>query len=392
MDPKQDEPQIDQLNYQRRQDMSQLADIEERLKDIAASNLQLEAKFKQLEIEIAQVRSLAHKVGDLREILDRQRADFTHSLDAFQVQNATSERETEHLRQLEREAVRRSLSELQTHVDTLPQIQQELLARREDAERLTSALTEIRNSIETLTRTHDQGDKITGLIQDQRRQDLRRIAELSTDAQAVRRIQEDVKAKINALEELGLRSEARISDLTDKESDREASQKTWIERQERIRVEHDRILQQLESHTDEIKMVADKIPRQVETYAEEHSEMLNNLSTFRDKLDQSERMIEETKESQSRTHDQLRDESEYLRAELDNRWVEHTMQSEKQWKQHEQEHSTIDKRLVSVQSVVADSKDKLTQAQATSRSRLKEIAQKIQEFIDESEKPVEESE
>jgi hypothetical protein len=313
-------------------------------------------------------------------------------MDTFQVQNATSERETEHLRQLEREAVRRSLSELQTHVDTLPQIQQELLARREDAERLTSALTEIRNSIETLTRTHDQGDKITGLMQDQRHQDLRRIAELSTDAQAVRRIQEDVKAKINALEELGLRSEARISDLTDKESDREASQKTWIERQEKIRVEHDRILQQLESHTDEIKMIADKIPRQVETYAEEHSEMLNNLATFRDKLDQSERMIEETKESQSRTHDQLRDESEYLRAELDNRWVEYTTRSEKQWKQHEQQHSTIDERLVSVQSVAADSKDKLTHARATSKSRLKEIAQLIQEFIDESENPVEESE
>ena len=388
MDPKHTNTQLDWLNQQRLKDIKHLAEMEEQLKAIAPIQNKMDSRMSHLESELAQVRSLAVKSGEFREMLDRQRADFMQRLDGSQVQRTTSERELEHLRQLEREAVSRSLSELKNNMESLAQIQQELLARREDTERLTRSLTEVQKNVETLSRGYEQVETVSAHMQAQRRQDTRRVDEISTEAETERRILAELKAKMDAVQDLVMRSDARMVDLAALEHERNATQTAWTEKQMVIRAEQDNLLKHLQSQAVEVKSILEELPRRLETFAQEHGEMRRTLSTFSDQLERSELMMGEASEAQRLSREQLRDEWDALMAAEEKKWNVHATMRDEHWRQHDQRHATADERIIAAQSSADEARATLRSLLATDHKRLKEIHKLIREFMVEHDKPL----
>jgi len=385
MHEKQIDKQIDWINQQRREDLKKLTDIHESLEAIKPDQHRLNTRIDHLESEIAHIRSVAVQSGEVSKLLEKQRDHFIQSLETFQSQQTTSDQELGHLHQIERESVSRSLSELKNSLDAIPQIKQELLARREEGERLTRSLTEIQNSIDSHSRSQIQGEKMLEHIQTQRRQDNKRVSEISNEAESSRQRISEFKAQTDALQERALRNETQITEIAALEAERKMSQTAWTEQQSEIQDEQGRVLKQLQIQSEEIKELASDLKHSFEAYGSQHVEMHKSLAAFQEQIEQYKEFATESNKSNRLSQEQLRDDWEALLSAQQKKWSDHTIMHEEQWRHHSERNATSEELLASTQEVSEDARKSVQRMMDNDQSRLKELARLIRNFVAEYE-------
>ena len=374
---------LDWLDEQRRKDRKRVAELQEQLRAVLDVNQDLKTRMNSFESELAAARQLLNKVEKMDELLEKFGSDFIARLELAESIRTKSEIEGERLRQLEREAINKSLIDLQTGMARLVSLQNAMSDRKEEDHRTRADINELRQATEDNSRSLEESQHLITNIYESRRLDGKRLSEISSASDVLRKRMDELKPKMESLEDAGLRNERQLTELTSLENERKLTQQAWIEQQTVTYADRERWWSELQRKSAEIELLRDDSVRKLETFGETHRDMKQALSDLDDHIAGLQRRTDESAEVQRVNHDRLRDEwNSFVSEEQKNRSTD-LLFREEQWREHDRKDSQHIARLEELEDAERATAGVLKHLRSMDQKRLKNVFSTIREFMSE---------
>ena len=374
---------IDWLDEQRRKDRKSIAELQEQLRASLDGNQELKMRILDFESELSEARQLLNRVEKMDDLLEQYSSDFIVRLEVAESMRTKSEVESERLRQLEREAINKSLIDLETGMSRLVSLQDAMSARKEEDHRTRADINEIRQLSEDYARSLEESQHLISNIYESRRLDGKRLSEISSANETLRKRVDDLKLKMESLQDAILRTERRLTELTSLETERNLAQQAWIEQQGVTHADRERWWSELQRKSAEIELVREESVQKLEIFGETHREMQQALSTLDEHIAGIERRVDESAEVQRMNHERLQDEWNSFVAEEEKTRATDLLFREEQWRDHDRKDSQKIARLEELEDADKATAEVLKHLRSMDQKRLKNVFSTIREFMSE---------
>ncbi len=374
---------IDWLDEQRRKDRKLMAELKEEFRAALDRNQGLKVGVTALEGDVAEVREFLDRVEKVDDMVEQQREEFSDRMEAAEAIRTKFERESERVRHLEREAINRSLTELGEGMQGLGQLQEDVASRKEEEYRARADINEISRSVERVARSVDENEHLISNMHERRRSDSKRTAEFSSATEAVRKRLDDLKPKIELLQDVSIRNENRISELTGLETERKLSQNAWIEQQAVTHAERERWWAELQRKSAEIEALIEGSARKLGAFGDTHRKMEQALSALDDNIAGIERRLGESAEVQRVNHERLHDEWGFFVAEGQKNRATDIMNRDELWREHDRKDKQYSARLEMLEDAEKTTGKILKHLRSMDQERLKSVFSVLRKFMSE---------
>ncbi|HLB50039.1 MAG TPA: hypothetical protein VJL59_23710 [Anaerolineales bacterium] len=364
---------IDWLDKERQKDKQDLAKLTERLNSLEKEKAALETRLKQMDGDITKAVTAASRVSTVDAMLDQARADVNKQIELLESRRADSEREQERLRQVEREGLNRALTDMRKLLDSVPRLEQDMIARKEEERRVNKLLSEIQTKAAEILRRDDERLRAMAALEEGRRQDAKRVVDLQTEMPELRKRGDENKTKLEILEDLVRRNDVRVGELLTLENDRRLSQMAWMETQAVAAAERERAWNELRQRAESILRDTEDFGHRMDTYAETHRQMKKSLEENYVNLERIDRRINEAAEIQRLSEERFRQEWNAFLADEQKRWTTHMLLRDEQWRDNDRHVAKIEERINTLEEQVPDMRETVRGMQAIDQARLQAL-------------------
>jgi chromosome segregation ATPase len=277
-----------------------------------------------------------------------------------------TEHEAERRTEAARDNVTRPTRELAERVEKIEHMFDEVGAARVERDRFAAAMAALQQHVEDIAKKLEEPERRLSFLEEQRRQDSRRISETQTELPEIQRQIDALKPKLDLLEDMALRGEKRMIEIQNTERDRRDQIQQFIEQQSLF-------VQQREQRIDEIAHSFGQYDEDMrrnlerfETWSEAYRQMKKVIEDFERIGDRLERRINEVAETQRLSEERFRQEWNSWNADDQKRWKQFTLTNDEAWRLHDKEFDTFRARVnevVQQLTPIADSLDRLWQLQ-----------------------------
>ena len=378
---------IEWLDEQRRNDRKMVVELRESINALQNDKNDILARIDTMQAEIKKAQQLAAYASKVDGIIDQNRSDFMTSLDNIESLRTKSEIEMEHLRILDRDAVNKTISNMQKSIGKLRHIEEQLEVKDEENRRVSSEISELTISINKAIRTSDQVEHTITTVEERSIQDGKRISDFKGDLNNLRMLLDEMRPKLDSLDDSNLTNQNHINDLMTMETDRKLEQSTWIEQQSVVVSERERWWSELQNQSKVIETTMQESALRMEEFRETHHEMKHALSNLDNNFSAVEDRISDFTELQRHTLDRYKGEWKDFVEGNDQQWTEHELTRSEQWKENSRLTQKFLKRLDNTEEDVKQIMDLVSQMQSMDQDRLKEIFSVIRKFLAVYEKP-----
>ncbi len=361
---------IDWLDKERQKDRQEITKLTERLNSVEKEKAALETRLKQMDGDITKAVTSAGRVSTVDAMLDQARADVNKQIELLESRRADSEREQERLRQVEREGLNRALTDMRKPLDSVPRLEQDMIARKEEERRVNKLLSEIQTKAAEILRRDDERLRAMAALEEGRRQDAKRVVDLQTEMPELRKRGDENKTKLEILEDLVRRNDVRVGELLTLENDRRLSQMAWMETQAVAAAERERAWNGLRQRAESILRDTEDFGHRMDTYAETHRQMKRSLEENYVNLERIDRRINEAAEIQRLSEERFRQEWNAFLADEQKRWTTHMLLRDEQWRDNDRHVAKIEERINTLEEQVPDMRETIRGMQAIDQARL----------------------
>ncbi|MCB9437977.1 MAG: hypothetical protein H6673_13455 [Anaerolineales bacterium] len=344
---------IEWLDEERRRDKSTIAKLEERLLQQQETVEQLQRHMNLLEKDQAGMKSQFVPSGRDAEMMEQIRLEMRQLVENVESKRISAEREAERRQEYAREVTNRPLRELHERMDKLEQNADDLTAARAERDRVASALTLVQQRIEDVAKKGEDPERRLALLEEQRRQDNRRLADLQALLPELQKLIDSVKLKSERVEALGLANEKRVSDIQNTDRTRREELQAFIEQQSLITQQRDQQVKELSrsvgAYDEEIRRSLERL----ESWAETYRQMKKIVSDFERIQERLERRINEVSEMQRLSEERFREEWNDWIKDDQRRWKQFTLTNDEAWRGHQQEMTEFRKLIEESRARVA---------------------------------------
>ncbi len=341
------------LDEERRRDKNTIAQLEERSQQQDELIQQLTRQLGGLENEQATIRSRFVPVEREEELLDKARLEMRQMLESIEAKRLAAEREADRRQEFVREMATRPLRELNERLDKVEQNMEDLVAARAERDRVATALALVQQRIEDVAKKAEDPERRVVLLEEQRRQDNRRIADLQTSIPDLQKLIDSAKLKNERLENLALSNEKQIVDVQNAENMRREELQTFIDQQSLIMQQRDQQIKELTRSIGAYDEDIRKSLERLETWGETYRQMKKIVSDFERIGDRLERRINEVAEMQRLSEERFREEWNDWIKDDQRRWKQFTLTNDEAWRNHEQE-------MADFRKTVEEARDRMT--------------------------------
>ncbi|PJF44150.1 MAG: hypothetical protein CUN55_05520 [Phototrophicales bacterium] len=353
MDLQQAYRMIEWLDEERRRDKNTIAKLEERLQQQQEQIAQLVRHINGVEKEQADMRTQFVPVGRDEEMIEQLRLEMRQLIENVEAKRLTAERELERRQEFAREMAARPIRELADRMDKIEQQLGDVGAARAERERVTTALTLVQQRLDDLAKKIEDPERRIVLLEEQRRQDNRRIADIQTQLPELQKLIDSIKLKIDRIEALSLANEKRVMDIQNSERLRREELQAFTDQQALIAQQRDQQIKELSrsigAYDEEIRKSLERL----ETWAETYRQMKKIVSDFERIGERLERRINEVAEMQRLSEERFREEWNDWVKDDQRRWKQFTLTNDEAWRGHTKEMSDFRK-------MIEDTRDSLT--------------------------------
>lgn len=381
VDATQIDKRLEWLEEERRQDNKIIATLTERLNGVLDTNAIQAHRVTELETEAARLTAYLAKMTNLEESFDNIRTEFTHQIEALEQRHLEADHETERLRALEREGINRAMADVKKATEPIVRLEQEIVARREEERRLGRMIVDVKQIAESAAHTYQDISGGLSKLEESTRQEGRRGATLQTETTDLRRRIEEYIGKLEVIEDLARRNDAKVNEILALETDRRISQQSWMESQAIIQAERERIFNDIQQHTEGLETLASDVTRQLEKYAELQRNTEKVTVAFQDTLDRLERRINEAGEIQRLQEEQFRQEWAAFQADDQKKWTTHMLLRDEQWRDHDRDYQKYMERLAATVDELAELGAEFTRMKQMDQARLQSLFNFARELL-----------
>ena len=377
---------VEWLEEQRMKDRKLLAAMHEQLAALETAQRQLLARVAEFEADLQKARAAAVQSTKVPDLLDQLRGEIGQLLDGVEQRRSKAEREAEKHRLQDRDLVNGQLADLLKRVEAL-RVVDELAARKEGEMRLFQMAGDMRQRIDVVVRGDGERTAALASIQEQRRQDAKRMTDMYSELQQARRRVDELKARADVMQDVAVRSDARVGEMLGMETERHTKQAAWLEQQNLVQLERERGAREVQAALTASETLLREFSQRMDIYAESHREMQRTAQSFGDQTARLDRAVVEAREAQRLLTDRMLEEWNEFAAADQRKWNAHLLSRDEQWREHLNRHSVELARLAVVEQGARDAADLLRAFQKTDQTRLKAMLEIVHEALSAYEQP-----
>ncbi len=377
---------VEWLEEQRMKDRKLLAAMHEQLAALETAQRQLLARVAEFEADLQKARAAAVQSTKVPDLLDQLRGEIGQLLDGVEQRRSKAEREAEKHRLQDRDLVNGQLADLLKRVEAL-RVVDELAARKEGEMRLFQMAGDMRQRLDVVVRGDGERTAALASIQEQRRQDAKRMTDMYSELQQARRRVDELKARADVMQDVAVRSDARVGEMLGMETERHTKQAAWLEQQNLVQLERERGAREVQAALTASETLLREFSQRMDIYAESHREMQRTAQSFGDQTARLDRAVVEAREAQRLLTDRMLEEWNEFAAADQRKWNAHLLSRDEQWREHLNRHSVELARLAVVEQGARDAADLLRAFQKTDQTRLKALLEIVHEALSPYEQP-----
>lgn len=381
MDSNQLARMIEWLDEERRRDKTTIATLEERLAQQSETITALQRRLNEIESDQTVLKESSLPVQKERDLMESVRKEMRQMLESSEARRLTSEREAERRSELSRETLMRSIRELTEKVDRLQRSTGSITEVRSEGSRVADTVMGLQQRVDDLAKQLEEPERRLAFLEEQRRQDARRISEIETEMPEVRKQIDGVRPKLSLIEDLSIRNERRIQEMQNSDRERREQIQQFIDSQNLVMQQRDSKIDSLMKRFGEQDSEMQAYIERFETWAQAYRDMKRIIDDFERIGDRLERRINEVAEMQRLSEERFRQEWNDWRDEDQKRWKQLTLSNDEVWRNHDKEFSRYVGRLDTVVEELPPLRDSLQRLWQLERERARLYREHYQSLL-----------
>jgi len=372
---------IDWLEREHRKDRGTIADLQEKLAGYEGNNSLLQNQLKELSSDLTRYKSTGARLDQFDSMVTQYRAEITKSIDEMEKRRVKHERDIEERRRMEVDVLNKSLIEVRAGVDALQDLRRGLQTRVEEDLRLARVFGDLEKKLVEFTHADEEIRRSVRSVDEARRNDIKRIADVQGEIAAIRKRAEDAREKSDLNFDSLHQLDNRINELLASESDRRQVQLAFIEQQSMSTVERDRGWKEMQTRFEGFTRQNVNIDLQLVALEDTQRSVKRSQEAFDEMNTRIERRINEITEIQRLTEERFRQEWVTLKADDQKRWTNFTLTQDDWVKELRAELEKLNQRIAALDDVYQSLQDLVEQTSETTETHLQELMNWAHEFL-----------
>jgi len=381
MDTNQIARMIEWLDEERRRDKALIATLEERLTQQTDTIETLKRRLNSVESDhtVLQERSLPAQRE--REMLDTVRQEMRQLIETGEARRLTAEREAERRADLQREGMMRTIRDLTEKLDKLQREAGTIPEVKSEGSRLSDQVAILQQRVDDLTKKLEEPDRRLAFLEEQRRQDARRISEAETEIPDLKKQIDSIRPKLDLIEDLAIRNERRLADTQNAERERREQIQQFIDAQSLVIQQQEQQVGDLTKRFQDNDAVMKQNIERFETWAQAYRDMKRIIDDFERIGDRLERRINEVAEMQRLSEERFRQEWNGWREDDQKRWKQLTLSNDEVWRNHDKEFEQFVSRIEGLEKQIPPINDNLKRLWGLERERAQLYRERYQSLL-----------
>ena len=255
----------------------------------------------------------------------------------------------------------KQMAEIRNEMELFSELQKNMELRVEEEFRLSGLIEIMENNFRETQRSVEEFRRNQRLIEENQRQDAKRIADSQGDVSALRKRSDEQRGKLDLVNDTLRKLDLRMNESLAAESERKQSQSTFVEKQNMIQVDRDRIWKEWETRFAEIMRQASDMDAQLQSM-DAMNRSLNRSQKAFDEITQSfDRRVNELTEMQRLAEERFRQEWVTFKADDQKRWSNNLLSQEEKQREIDRRYEKHNERLVMLEDMSQETRDLLQQ-------------------------------
>jgi chromosome segregation ATPase len=385
MEPKQIEKRLNWLDEQRRKETDLVVVLQEQL-TVAHDQIENQGKqIQELSSELARLAAQTSRIRQFDEDLNKQREDFIRRIDELLNRQSDRDRQHKKIRDVDRDEMSKSISEVRVEIEALESIKPILEARRQEEIRISSQIDALDKSIDKISSIDEDSRRSISMIDEARKMDAKRVTDLQVESTDLRKRVDSLRGMLDAVEDRSRKYETSLSELVSGETMRGESQSLWIEKQELRLVEFDKEWKSWNKSFLEFQKNVEQVDERMLRYDENYRSMRQTRGDLDKMVEKLERRISEISEIQRIAEDRLKQDWSAFLADDTKRWNTFKLNHDELWREHNRIHDKIQNDIQEQTENITESMHALSSLAENSQNRVMDLLRTVQDWATEVE-------
>mgnify|MGYP005849177563 CR=1 FL=1 len=369
------------LDEEHRKDKAAIIELEERIASYEANLDTVAKQIKPLEKQVAALLSTSGRIDQFEVIVANQREEMKIALEELEKEYQKREKDLTKQRQKDLEPLNKEIDQIKKALTEIALLKRELKARALEETRLHQEIKELRPPIDEAKRAAEEATRVQRVFDENRKQDMKRIADLQGELTALRKRIDETRSRIDASADSFKRLENRIKELMVSEAERKAAQNEFIEKQSVAHLDRERAYKEWSKSYADFQAQVEKLESQSLALEETLRSAKRAQETYNELNSKLERRINEVTEMQRLAEDRLRQEWVTFKADDQKRWTGYTLSLDEGAKDMRKSIQKLEERISALDEAQQTTQDQLHQTADVTEAQLQELMNVAHEWL-----------
>ncbi len=318
------------IDEERRKDKELISTLLERIEAQTSAIDGLKKQVHDLEKRLATTNAQLVKFEQVDRSIEQLREELTLVIETNKEKHEKAQRELNRLRQIEQETVTRQISELRKELEPIPRYDEEIKSVRTETNRLGGLIAQLQHEVADLDKRSEDRVQSVIYLEEQRRQDTRRLNKLETDVPAIHKRIDDLGAKLPLLEQAIQQKNADLEEAGDMLD----QQLEIIENQRADHFRYEKQFANWAETMEEIKEETQEMALQTVSLRDQHDRTRRSLADLEKFRERIERRQDEVTEMQRVAEERQKRTLEDWLTEREKDWERFVRRSDERWQEN----------------------------------------------------------
>ena len=369
------------LDEEHRKDKAAIIELEERIAAYEGNLDTVTKQVKPLEKQIAGFAPNSARIDQFEVIVAKQREEMKNALDELDKKYQKREKELLAQRQKDLEPFSKEIEQLKKSLTEIAPIKRELKSHATTENRLQVEIDKLKPPIDEAKRAAEDATRTQRVFDENRKQDMKRIADLQGEITALRKRIDEARIKADSGVDTVRHLENRFKELLVSEAERKAAQAEFIEKQSVAQLDREREYKEWRVSQADFQKQVEKLETQSLALEETLRSAKRAQETYNELNTKLERRINEVTEMQRLAEDRLRQEWVTFKADDQKRWTGYTLSQDEGGKDVRKVIQKLEERITALDESFQVTQDKLEQTTDATEGQLQELMNVAHEWL-----------
>lgn len=365
--------QVDWLDDERRKDKLKVGALEERLAALETNVSPLSHLIKENHTEITRLAAMLTRIESIEEHLLQLRVDTKAQFEERDKIERKRYDDNEKMRRTDVVRLDTTVVELRKDLEQIPELKRSIKVRIDEESRLARLIDEVRGRIDSLRRSEEEYTRTIRLMDDGRRQDAKRLTDLTGEMTAVRKRVDDQSGRVELAANTLKKIETRLNELSAVEAERREAIAGFLDNQALREVERERVWKEWQARFQTIESQTTDLENTLQALEATDRAVKRSQQLVEDLSQKVERRINEITEIQRLAEERFRQEWVTFKADDQKRWTNYTLTLEEQRNESLRQYDKLTEKVTLIEDTIQEVQDLMSQMNEQTEKRLQSL-------------------